>query len=99
MLKRVIRTERVDKKRVYISGLSMGGFGTFEIVSRFPKLFAAVLPICGGGDAKHYNKKIKTGSFWVFHCAYHAVVNVNYSRETGEKLEVMGGTVRYAAYA
>ncbi len=98
MLKRVIRTESVDKKRVYISGLSMGGFGTFEIVSRFPKLFAAVLPICGGGDAKHYNKKVKTVPFWIFHGADDAVVNVNYSREMAEKLKLMGVTVRYSEY-
>lgn len=56
----------VNKKRVYVGGLSMGGMGTFEIVRRMPKTFAAAFPICGGahpGTAK----EIRKTSWWLFH--------------------------------
>lgn len=97
-LKKTIRQESVDRKRVYISGLSMGGFGVFEIVSRAPKMFAAALPICGGGDVKHYSKKVKRIPFWVFHGADDPIVDVRYSREMVEKLKLLGVSVKYAEY-
>ena len=79
-------------------GLSMGGMGTFEIVFREPKLFAAAVPICGGGDVKHYDKRIKKTSFRVFHGEQDAVVNVNQSREMVEKIKQQGGKVVYKEY-
>jgi len=99
LLKQVVKQEAVDKKRIYITGLSMGGMGTFEIVYRNPKLFAAALPICGGGDTNHYNKKVKAIPFWVFHGADDAVVNVKYSRQMVEKLKSIGVNVKYSEYA
>jgi predicted peptidase len=98
MLKMTLKTESVDKKRVYIAGLSMGGFGTFEAVFRSSKMFAAVLPICGGGDIKHYDKRVKQIPFWVFHGADDAIVNVKYSREMVEKLKSIGVSVKYSEY-
>lgn len=98
LLKKIVKEESVDKKRVYVTGLSMGGMGTFEAVYRFPKLFAAALPICGGGDAKHYTKKVKAIPFWVFHGADDAVVNAKYSREMVEKLKLIGVNVKYSEY-
>lgn len=98
LLKQVIKKEAVDKKRIYITGLSMGGMGTFEMVYRCPKLFAAALPICGGGDVNHYNKKMRATPFWVFHGADDAVVNVKYSREMVEKLKAIGINVKYSEY-
>ncbi|HTH55647.1 MAG TPA: prolyl oligopeptidase family serine peptidase [Cyclobacteriaceae bacterium] len=98
LLKKVIKEEAVDKRRIYITGLSMGGMGTFEMVYRKPKLFAAALPICGGGDTNHYNKKVKAIPFWVFHGAVDAVVNVKYSQEMVTKLKLLGVDVRYSEY-
>lgn len=90
--------ESVDPSRVYVTGLSMGGMGTFEAVHRNPDLFAAAAPICGGGDAAHYQKKTRKVAFWVFHGAADAVVNVTESQKMVEKLRSLKGNVRYTEY-
>lgn len=50
LLEAVVKKLPADKKRIYVTGLSMGGFGTWELISRDPTYFAAALPVCGGGD-------------------------------------------------
>lgn len=50
LILKLIKTMPVDANRIYITGLSMGGFGTFDAISRYPDLFAAAVPVCGGGD-------------------------------------------------
>lgn len=76
----------------------MGGMGTFESVHRYPNLYAAALPICGGGDVKSYDKRIKKTAFWVFHGAADAVVNVSLSREMVDKLKAIKAEVKYSEY-
>lgn len=98
VVKNIIKEERVDKKRVYITGLSMGGMGTFEAVYRFPKLFAAAMPICGGGDVKSYDKRVSKIPFWVFHGAVDAVVDVKNSRDMVERLKALQANVKYSEY-
>lgn len=98
VVKRIIKEENVDKNRVYITGLSMGGMGTFEAVYRYPKLFAAALPICGGGDSKSYDKRFKKIPFWVFHGEVDGAVNVKYSREMVDRLKLIGASVKYSEY-
>lgn len=66
LVKQLLKEEAIDKKRCYITGLSMGGMGTFELLYRFPKIFAAAMPICGGGDAFRYDERVKNTSFWFF---------------------------------
>ena len=96
LVRQLIRDEKVDQRRVYIAGLSMGGMGTFEAVYRNPELFAAALPICGGGDTDSY-KKLKT-PFWIFHGADDTVVDVKYSRAMVEKLKDLRVKVKYTEY-
>ena len=86
----------VDEGKVYITGLSMGGMGTFEAVHRYPRLFAAALPICGGGDTDRY-RKVKT-PFWIFHGSDDAVVGVDYSRVMVERLKDLDVKVKYTEY-
>jgi predicted peptidase len=50
LLERIIRKYRVDKDRVYLTGLSMGGYGTWALAAEHPEKFAAIVPICGGGN-------------------------------------------------
>lgn len=96
LVEELIRTEGVDKRRVYITGLSMGGMGTFEAVHRHPDVFAAALPVCGGGDTIRYNK---VGlPFWVFHGDADAVVKVDYSRAMVKKLQELDVKVKYTEY-
>lgn len=94
----IASTESVDKSRIYISGLSMGGFGTFEAVYRYPKLFAVAMPICGGGDTVHYNRRVKKIPFWIFHGDADAVVNVENSRAMVRTLESLHVRVKYSEY-
>lgn len=98
LVKKLVKEEAVNKKRVYITGLSMGGMGTFESVYRYPKLYAAALPICGGGDTLHYDKRVTKTAFWVFHGAADAVVNVKLSQQMNDKLKALGAAVKYSEY-
>ena len=71
----------VDTKRIYITGLSMGGMGTFDAVCRYPNFFAAASPICGGINLKRLeNFKGKTG-FSIYHGAADDVVDPQFSRD------------------
>jgi len=98
LVKKVINEEGVDRKQVFITGLSMGGMGTFESVYRYPELYAAALPICGGGDVKNYDKRVAKTAFWVFHGAADAVVNVKLSQEMVDKLKTLKAKVKYSEY-
>jgi len=98
LVKKLSNEEGVDKSRIYISGLSMGGMGTFESVYRYPDLYAAALPICGGGDVNRYDKRVAKVPFWVFHGAADAVVNVKLSQEMVEKLKSLKAEVKYSEY-
>lgn len=78
LIDQLIKTAHIDTTRIYITGLSMGGFGTFDAVERYPDLFAAALPVCGGGDAS----KIASAShipMWICAGADDATVNPTYS--------------------
>lgn len=94
----LINSGIVDTKRIYIGGLSMGGFGTFEILWRRPRLFAAAIPICGGGNpvsAKLYRKNFP---IWIFHGADDKVVPVSNSRIMVQALKEAGAKVKYTEY-
>lgn len=89
---------KIDRKRLYIMGLSMGGMGTFEAITRHPKLFAAAVPICGGGDTSLVSNFAKKVPVWVFHGADDSVVHVDYSRSMVKAIEAARGNVKYTEY-
>ena len=66
LVEQICKSYPVDKSRVYVTGLSMGGFGTWSILASWPELVAAAAPICGGGDPKSAQKMAKT-PIWAFH--------------------------------
>ncbi len=86
LVTKLSREEAVDPDRRYVMGLSMGGMGTFEMVYRHPRTFAAAVPICGGGDDSRYDKRVRDVAFWLFHGAADAVVNVEESRAMERRL-------------
>jgi predicted peptidase len=88
----------VDKSRLYVMGLSMGGFGTFDLLSRRPELFAAAVPICGGGDARMAEKYAAHTPLWVFHGDEDNVVPAELSRIMVSAIEEAGGDVKYTEY-
>lgn len=87
----------VDAERVYLTGLSMGGFGTWTLASRYPERFAALAPICGGGD-KYLVSRLKSVPVWVFHGAKDPVVPLQSSTDMVEALKRAGGDVQLTVY-
>ena len=98
LVKQMQKTESLDKNRLYIMGLSMGGMGTFEAIAREPKRFAAAMPICGGGDVTSVTAYAKRLPLWVFHGAADAVVGVEESRRMVRALEAAKADVKYTEY-
>ena len=97
LLDHVLESHRCDKSRVYLTGLSMGGFGTFSLGLAHPDRFAAIAPICGGGEwIRVYGaKKSKPEDFrnlgvWVFHGGKDPVVLPGESERMVETLKNAG---------
>lgn len=87
----------IEPKRIYITGLSMGGYGTWAALARRPDLFAAGVPICGGGDEK-WAERIAKIPVWVFHGALDRVVPPERSRVMVEALKKAGAEPKYTEY-
>jgi len=87
----------VDKDRIYICGLSMGGFGTWDLLMRQPDRFAAAIPICGGGDVAGASL-IRHIPIWAFHGSLDQTVSPERTRQMVEALERAGGIIRYTQY-
>lgn len=88
---------RIDADRMYLTGLSMGGYGTWDYSMARPGVFAAIAPICGGGQA-HYACVLKDTPVWAFHGAEDTVVPVERTREMVVALERCEGNIRYTEY-
>ena len=88
---------RVDEERIYLTGLSMGGFGTWALGSKDPGRFAAIAPVCGGGDPRNVCA-LKDTPTWVFHGSLDQVVPLERSSEMVRALESCGGKVRFTVY-
>ncbi len=86
----------VDKKRIYLCGLSMGGFGTWYTAMAYPQMFAAIAPCCGGGMA--WNAGVLTMPVWAFHGVEDNVVSVNQTIEMVEALKGKNPNLRYDLY-
>ncbi|MCB0664883.1 MAG: prolyl oligopeptidase family serine peptidase [Saprospiraceae bacterium] len=99
LTKEIIKEESVDKSRVYITGLSMGGMGTFEAIYRFPRLFAAAAVVCGGADAVAYGKRQAKIPFWIFHGDADQVISVEHSRKMVTRLKALNAEVKYTEYS
>jgi predicted peptidase len=93
----VIKEFPVDQRRLYITGLSMGGYGTWDIIQRYPKKFAAAIPVCGGGDTAGA-PLFKDLPIWVFHGDADGAVPVSRSRDMVEALKKSGSKVKYTEY-
>lgn len=97
LCRHVALERQVDPDRIYITGLSLGGFGAWDAIQREPALFAAALPICGGGDVRRL-QEIKRLPIWVFHGRNDKSVPVQCGRRMVESLRQIGGRVRYTEY-
>ena len=90
-----------DPSRVYLTGVSQGGFGAWDVAAAAPHLFAAIAPICGGARGlKSTARALVEGGVaaWVFHGANDSVIPVKYSDEIVYALQTMGAEVKYSRY-
>ena len=97
-LEDTLQREPIDPARIYLTGLSMGGYGSWDLAARMPNRFAAVLPICGGGD-EATAAKIKDLPIWCFHGDADTAVRVERSRTMIEALRAAGGAPKYSELA
>ena len=97
LIENLIKNNYIDSDRIYISGLSMGGYGTFDLVSYRPDLFAAAAPICGGADLELLKNALDV-PFWIFHGDADSVVPVEYSQNAFKLLVSKNNKHRYTVY-
>lgn len=97
LVKKLIAEKQVDPARVYVTGYSMGGFGTFAMLANYPDLFAAGIPVCGGWDVPDA-PKFKDKPLWVFHGVEDDNVPVQYSRDMVTAIMQAGGHPQYTEY-
>lgn len=94
----IVQEYSVDMSSLYITGLSMGGYATWDFVCRYPGLFAAALPMCGGCDPTYY-KEASLTPIWSFHCDNDPVVNYDANKEMVSNLKSIGAGVYYTEYS
>jgi predicted peptidase len=88
----------VDKHKIYVGGLSMGGMGTFEIIGRRPNIFAAAFAMCGGDNTLNAKKYAKKVPMWIFHGEKDSVVPYTHSESMVAAIKEAGGDPRYTLY-
>lgn len=98
LVKSLQDTYRVDTARMYLGGLSMGAFATFDLLARWPNAFAAAFAICGGSNPLLAPLYAPYTPLWIFHGDADTVVPVEMSREMYRALEQAGGQARYTEY-
>jgi predicted peptidase len=97
LLDEVMTDYPVDPDRVYVTGLSMGGFGTWDILQRLPQTFAAAIPICGGGDVT-LAARIRHVPVWAFHGGEDTLIPPHRSTDMVIAIKAAGGQPSYTEY-
>jgi predicted peptidase len=97
LLDEVIEKYAVDRRRIYLTGLSMGGYGTWDLGLSYPERFAAIAPICGGGamislllSSRDKGPALKSLGVWAFHGGKDPVVPLEESQRMVEALKKVG---------
>ncbi|GAB4146606.1 MAG: hypothetical protein Fur0037_14660 [Planctomycetota bacterium] len=93
-MREILTTRPVDGDRVYLTGLSVGGYGCWDLAMRMPQRFAAIVPVCGGGDARRA-ERLRSVPIWIWHGSDDRTVPVEQSRAMVEALGGPGDLVRY----
>ena len=97
LIDEMVENAGVDSNRILLTGLSMGGYGTWDAIARYPGFFAAAAPICGGGDPTKVDRFAGL-PIWCFHGDKDPIVKVNRTREMVEAVKKTGAQIRYTEY-
>lgn len=87
----------IDARRIYVVGQSLGGYGAWDLIARYPDLFAAAIPLCGGGDRRRI-LAARNVAVWAFHGARDQTIPVTRSRELVAALRGVNSSVKYTEY-
>lgn len=101
LLQSIIKNYNVDPERIYLTGLSMGGWGTWKLADEHPELFAAVVPVCGPLNRPTLSRacdQLAQKSIWIFHGALDDVVPLQDSTTMFQKLKTCNKTVQYTIF-
>jgi predicted peptidase len=98
LLNSVTSEDYINKDRIYVGGLSMGGMGTYEILSRMPETFAAAFAICGGADPAIVEKYPEGFNIWIFHGEQDNVVPAELSKTMAREINTAGGNAKLSLY-
>jgi len=91
LLDHITKGFKIDSERIYLTGLSMGGYGSWRLAAEYPDRFAAVVPICGGGSPQDASK-LKSLPIWVWHGTLDPAVPLQRSIDMVEAIKSAGGT-------
>jgi predicted peptidase len=97
LLDDVIGKYNVDTRRVYLTGLSMGGTATWSLAAAHPDRFAAIVPVSGVGDPADA-RKLAALPIWVFHGAKDTIISAQWSRQMVTAIRAEGGNVKFTEY-
>lgn len=97
LVKELTENLPIDCSRIYLTGYSMGGYGTWSLLAQQPKLFAAAIPVAGGGEPKQA-ARYKNIPVWAFHGEKDAVVSATASQQMVDALKQAGGNIRYTEF-
>lgn len=97
LIDELCREYRIDEDRIWLTGLSMGGFGTWALAAANPDRFAAIVPICGGANPSQADKLVGIPT-WVFHGAKDFVVPLSASQSIVDAIKAKGGDPKFTVY-
>lgn len=97
LIDKIANEYKVDKSRIYLTGLSMGGSGTWALGADYPRVFAAIAPICGRGRPDKAEALVSTPT-WVFHGAKDKTVKIEESEKMVEAIKAAGGNPKFTVY-
>lgn len=98
LITKYLAEQHVDSRRVYVIGLSMGAMATYDMVIRYPELFAAAVPICGTVNPERITEAVKHTKWSIYHGDADTTVPLDGSREAYRKLRAVGAEVKYTEF-
>lgn len=98
LIEEVVEKYKVDTSRIYLTGLSMGGFGTWSLASMHPERFAAIAPVCGGGEVRQILRSLTEMPIWTFHGQKDDVIPFSRSEEIVTALKKHGSSIKFTIY-
>ena len=98
LIEEVVEKYQVDTSRIYLTGLSMGGFGTWSLASMYPERFAAIAPVCGGGEVSQILRSLAEMPIWTFHGQKDDVIPFSRSEEIVTALKKHGSSIKFTIY-